>query len=431
MAGLTDDGLEVKTLTEVLSEIESDEKARINESLDLSSETPLGQVNVIVSDQIDQAWQALAATYAAQFRASATGASLDAIGELTGCERLAATKTTVTAVGYGTAGTVLSAGRVCSIAGASSSKFESLASATLAAPSAWVASASYAVGNLVTNDSGKIYYCSKEGIAAGSGGPTGTGTSEITDGSAKWVYIATASAAAVLSMQASSTGPYVAAARGLTVIDTPVSGWAGVVNPVAGVTGRNVETDEAYRIRQEESIEVQGAAAMDAIRADLLEVEGVTAVTVFHNTTNTTDANGIPPNHVEALVLGGDDQDIADALWATVAGGIGTYGSVSRTIVDSAVVEADADSFPADGVDQIKQAIVTYWETEKKNGKDVKHIKIANVPFEVSGVLDVTTFLLDDVDPPVASANVVISSRQRASINTADIDVTVNFVEPS
>jgi len=56
--------------------------------------------------------------------------------------------------------------------------------------SAWQASTAYAVGDSVTNDSGKVYVCDTAGTSAGSGGPTGTGAN-ITDGTARWDFSVT------------------------------------------------------------------------------------------------------------------------------------------------------------------------------------------------------------------------------------------------
>lgn len=58
--------------------------------------------------------------------------------------------------------------------------------AECAAP--WQASRNYALGAAVTNDSGKVYRCTTAGVAASSGGPTGTGAT-IADGAAVWQYI--------------------------------------------------------------------------------------------------------------------------------------------------------------------------------------------------------------------------------------------------
>ncbi len=57
---------------------------------------------------------------------------------------------------------------------------------------AWQANTAYAVGDVVKNDSDKVYTCDTAGTSAGSGGPTGTGAN-ITDGSARWDYTRTGS----------------------------------------------------------------------------------------------------------------------------------------------------------------------------------------------------------------------------------------------
>ena len=59
---------------------------------------------------------------------------------------------------------------------------------------AWQASTLYKVGELVQNDSGKIYECDVEGTSDSSGGPTGTG-SDIDDGTARWDYVQTVASA--------------------------------------------------------------------------------------------------------------------------------------------------------------------------------------------------------------------------------------------
>lgn len=52
----------------------------------------------------------------------------------------------------------------------------------------WQANRNYSLGACVTNDTGKVYRCTTAGVAAGSGGPTGTGAS-IADNAAVWTYI--------------------------------------------------------------------------------------------------------------------------------------------------------------------------------------------------------------------------------------------------
>lgn len=56
----------------------------------------------------------------------------------------------------------------------------------------WAASTAYLLNQHVINDSSKVYKCTTAGTSAGSGGPTGTAGSGITDGSAVWGYVGTA-----------------------------------------------------------------------------------------------------------------------------------------------------------------------------------------------------------------------------------------------
>ncbi len=63
---------------------------------------------------------------------------------------------------------------------------------TVATDTNWAASTAYTVGDVVVNDSDKVYTCDTAGTSAGSGGPTGTG-SNITDGGARWDYLRTGS----------------------------------------------------------------------------------------------------------------------------------------------------------------------------------------------------------------------------------------------
>lgn len=60
--------------------------------------------------------------------------------------------------------------------------------ATLTDTIAWPASTAVKIGDRCTNDSGKGYVCIQAGTTASSGGPTGTNTVSISDGTAAWRY---------------------------------------------------------------------------------------------------------------------------------------------------------------------------------------------------------------------------------------------------
>ena len=66
--------------------------------------------------------------------------------------------------------------------------------------SAWQSSTNYAAGTYVTNG-GNLYQCTTAGTSAGSGGPTGTSESEVTDNTAGWTYRASSTWAAYTEYQ--------------------------------------------------------------------------------------------------------------------------------------------------------------------------------------------------------------------------------------
>lgn len=134
---------------------------------------------------------------------------------------------------------------------------------------------------------------------------------------------------------ATVSGPVVANAGTLTVIVTPVSGLTNVANITDAVLGRNVETDNEYRARRAETLQIAGAGTVEAIRSRLLALTGVTAVIVFENETLIPDMDGRPPKSFEAVVQGGDQQAIADLLWQVKPAGILTDGSIETDITDS------------------------------------------------------------------------------------------------
>jgi len=89
---------------------------------------------------------------------------------------------------------------------------------------------------------------------------------------------------------ASEFGVIPAPIGSLTEILTPIGGWESITNLKAGVTGREIETDAELRLRRQNSINILGAATVEAIRARLLqEVSGVTQAFIFENRTMTEE----------------------------------------------------------------------------------------------------------------------------------------------
>lgn len=87
------------------------------------------------------------------------------------------------------------------------------------------------------------------------------------------------------------------------------------------------ESDADFRL----AITNAGRARIDMsdLSQALSALPGVTYAKTFVNETDTTDADGIPRQHVAVAVLGGDDNEIAQTIRAYVVPGIGTHGNTT------------------------------------------------------------------------------------------------------
>ncbi len=385
--GVTNEGFVKKTFTTILDEIETDQRDTIQQELDQQADQTLGQINGIVASKVEELWNVGEGVYSAQYPDSASGVALDNVGAITGAIRKKATKSTVSLDVTLDPGTTLTVGRV--------------------------------VSQSVT-------------------GVRFTTTAEVTNGGGVPAVFAVAA-------ESEDTGPIAATAATLTVIETPVAGWTAVTNPLDAVLGATAQTDSQFREFRNSLLALRGSATVEAIRADLLVVPGVTAVTVFENYTSVTDVDGLPPKSIECVVLGGTDQDVGDALWLTKGAGIEPYGGSSPVVVmvvDSqgftqtvrfsrpTEVEIYADitvttdsNYPLDGDDQVKAALVAAGAL-LTTGEDVIFERIKAAAFTVSGVVDVTSFTMDTVDGSSGTVNIPIASRELAVFDTTRIDVT-------
>lgn len=404
--GLTTTGLVIKTFETLQDEMNAALRAAFGNSINLENGI-LAKFRDIVCERYSELWELMEAVYASQDPDKATATALEALCALTGTLKNPATYSSVTLTLTGTTGTVVTAGSRAATY-STQKKFSTTASGTIAVLPAWAASTSYALGDRVTNDSGKVYQVTDAGTSAGSGGPTGTGTG-LVDNGVIWAYLGEGPGAVDVPAKAIETGAIAGFSRDITIIDTPVGGWAGVINVLDADLGSDIETDEHLRVRRELELAQAGQSTADAIRAALLEVDGVTAATVFVNNTDYTDIDGVPPHAVECLLQGGLDQDIGDCLFANVAAGIATYGGESAvTVTDSqgtphsilfsrpsplAVyitlgVSKNTKLYPTNGDSLIKEAIVA-WGDNQDTGRDAVPSVISAQVFEVAGVLSV------------------------------------------
>lgn len=143
--------------------------------------------------------------------------------------------------------------------------------------------------------------------------------------------------------------------------------------------GADLETDDALRSRLEQASQEAPSSPYNGVISAVHNVVGVNAVKIVSNDTLATDSAGNPPKTLHIYVDGGYKDDIAKAILESVAAGVQTYGGILNHVKDIGGTTHDVyfdeptplsifakikvttnDSFPLQGNEQIKQAVLDY-----------------------------------------------------------------------
>lgn len=128
-------------------------------------------------------------------------------------------------------------------------------------------------------------------------------------------------------------GAILATPNTITTAETIVAGVVSVTNPYSlYFQGSNEESDEELRERRKRSVTGSAMGYIDAIESKILELDDVAGGAVYENNTAVTDASGTPAHTIWAIVDGGDDDDIADILYRNRPLGCGMRGAVEVII---------------------------------------------------------------------------------------------------
>ncbi len=395
-AGLTADGYFAKTTDEFLDDINDSQKASINAGLNLSSATPLGQINGIIAAKLGELSDQMRAVYSAFYPSSASARSLDNVCSITGTKRNAASKSILSLV------TV------------------NIDDGFSAAPGEMVAAvAGDPVRRFVNKD-----------VVENTSGMTNDFS---------------------VNFEAEVAGAVECLSGQLTSIAEPLSGWNSVINPTDAVVGDEIDTDSQLRIRREQEL-AGGSTTADGIRTDVLQNEdlGVTFCRVLSNDTDATDSNGLPPHSVEVIARGPDaptsedDQALADQIWESKAGGVQAFGTDSKTVTDDQGNEydvgftrptivpvyleiditIDATKYPEDGDDQLAEALVDFGDENYQPGDDPIAERLKSVAFSIPGIIDVPELRLGFTVSPVGTTNLTVAIREIAELDSSRILVT-------
>lgn len=140
-----------------------------------------------------------------------------------------------------------------------------------------------------------------------------------------------------LPFVAQTSGPVVVEANSVTTIVQAQPGWDTVANPDPGVTGRDVESRQAFEERRRLSVAYNSRSMLASIYARVGNLPGVIDLLARQNRTDApVEDNGVTlvPHSVYIAVLGGADAEIAEAIYNSVSGGCDYNGDTDVTYTD-------------------------------------------------------------------------------------------------
>lgn len=276
MIEYSDNGLIIQPLTEILAERENVCKDLFGDDFIISGESSVANLQAVDADR-EYEIQELLLFLANQLDPDqAEGLWLDYICALNNISRYTATKSTIPLTIHGTAGTTKNAGEIT-----------------------------------IVDDSTDEYYINTSAFVIGD-----EGTVNIT-------------------AQATSYGAITALSTSTFSLKTPSIGIDSITYNTEGTAtvGRDTETDDELRARREEAVSFTASSILSSIKATVSQISNVSYINAYENDTmNTVDT--LPPKSFEIVVEGGDEDEIAKAIFQKKPSGIQAYGTTTKPIID-------------------------------------------------------------------------------------------------
>lgn len=258
-----------------------------------------------------------------------------------------------------------------------------------------------------------------------------------------------ASGSALVTATAEELGDITALSGEITTIVTPTYGWSSVTNPNAASVGQVAETNSQVKARRKIAISSPSVTPLDSLSAGIDNLEGVTDFQVYENDTKQTDSRGIPGNAICAVVEGGINEEIAQAIAKHKNMGVLSYGDVKITVINEYGSPLEIGFFRPEYVpiymtlninpltgytnevgDQIKQAIISYVD-ELKIGSNLYNSQVWEAALSVSDdikptfSIDPTKGILLGTSSSVSLQDLIATFKQKFTLTEDNITITL------
>ena len=467
--GLSAEGFKQKRLADIIQSMNSRIADQLGVQISTEANSVFGQLIGVFSYEIADLWEQTAQVYGAMYPHTASGVSLDNASALAGISPISAEKTTVVCTCYGTDGTQIPYGSQIASASNSNIVFQCVdGNAVISSSSACEVGIVVGVRDvnlfeIVINGVGygitaSESYTDAQILTALGAQITDFPTSVVNDvliismpnqeetfsisinEELAYQYIGSP-----VNFECMTAGAITPAIGDLRDIITTYAGWDSVANNVPANTGREAESDTALRQRWNGSLYTRSVGMTDSIASALLTLNGVTSANVYENDQDTTDAEGRPPHSIEAVVNGGEANEIGLTIWQKKSAGIDTFGSQSVTINDSqgfahtikfnrpivvpiylriTVTEYPEEALPPNAQNLISDAVLNYGNTLTV-GNDVILQRFMGAIYQSVPGIGYITVEASTNGSTYTTNNISIDARHVATFDSTRIQVTI------
>lgn len=225
-------------------------------------------------------------------------------------------------------------------------------------------------------------------------------------------------------------------------IGTPLFGWYSVNNNNAATPGTDVETDAELRGRFSLAIRSPSLTVFESLSAAISALEGVSRISGFENDTSAESTGteppnipaGLPPHSVTFIVEGGEDDQIAKAIYSKKTPGCYTNGTTAVQIVSEMGNIITIRFYRPTYVEvfvQIKVTKLPYWNDrysdEIKNAiyDYIKGLEISDNVYN-SMIWFVANSVMSDFANPAFVIKEVLLGKEEGSLTNSDVEVNFN-----
>lgn len=230
----------------------------------------------------------------------------------------------------------------------------------------------------------------------------------------------------------------------LNIIASAINGISSVTNLGAAVVGRERQTDVELKDTHTLVVATSGGGDSADIYNSLFNDAGVSAALIRENDTDDI-VDSLPAHTIRVVVIGGDDDVIADAVWVNKTSTVATYGLVSgvahsQTTGQTKIINFDRGelvpvyialnitkmtAFPVGGESTIKEAFALLDE-EWGLSDNVDFNSLFGAAYAVEGI-KVNSITVGLSAAPLSSVDIDMSDVQLPTLDVERDDITNNI----